>query len=168
MELPGLHESEITAYVLDDTPPVLSMGQRCREMGYGFHWEPYEERPTLLLPDKSIIFLDVDHNVPYIPAYVGRTEVALPATTITGGASSQASDPGEALGAAGDDDEDVPSSSEDGRSGEAGTPSNEDSGVSDRWFSSDSQYVLSVPNSDITGDVEGSSQMTVITPLTEE
>ena len=101
MELPGLHESEITAYVLDDIPPVLSMGQRCREMGYGFHWEPYEERPTLLLPDKSIIFLDVDHNVPYIPAYVGRTEVALPATTITGGRIVTCQRAGRSLGRGG-------------------------------------------------------------------
>ncbi len=32
-------------YILDSTPAVLSIGRRCVELGYAFHWEPYSLAP---------------------------------------------------------------------------------------------------------------------------
>ena len=32
-------------YILDSTPDVLSIGRRCVEDGYAFHWEPYSLAP---------------------------------------------------------------------------------------------------------------------------
>ena len=40
MAVPELGEF-IEALVLDSTPSVLSVGLRCMEYGYGFHWEPF-------------------------------------------------------------------------------------------------------------------------------
>jgi len=36
--LPG----DAEAHILESTPTVLSMGKRCMEMGYGFHWYPHK------------------------------------------------------------------------------------------------------------------------------
>ena len=43
-----------TAFVLPDTPWVLSVGLRCQELGYGFHWFPYST-PYLTLPNGTRI-----------------------------------------------------------------------------------------------------------------
>ena len=32
----------IDAVLLKSTPPVLSIGKRCMNQGYGFYWPPYE------------------------------------------------------------------------------------------------------------------------------
>ncbi len=37
-------------YVLDSTPDVLSIGRRCVEDGYEFHWGPYSLHPTITTP----------------------------------------------------------------------------------------------------------------------
>ena len=47
--MPALSE-EIVPYVLDDTPPVLSVGLRCKHYGYEFHWFQHRS-PFLVTPD---------------------------------------------------------------------------------------------------------------------
>ena len=54
-----------TAIVLDDCPSVLSLGKKCMEEGFGFHWEPYG-KPTLVLPSGKTISLQVEHYVPVL------------------------------------------------------------------------------------------------------
>ena len=58
-------DEDSTAVVLPDTPWVLSVGLRCQEMGYGFHWFPYQT-PYLTLPDGTRIALEVDGGIPYL------------------------------------------------------------------------------------------------------
>ncbi len=38
-------------YILDSTPDVLSIGRRCVEDGYAFHWEPSSLAPTMITAD---------------------------------------------------------------------------------------------------------------------
>jgi hypothetical protein len=40
-------------YILDSTPDVLSIGRRCVEDGYAFHWEPYSLAPTSSRPKEG-------------------------------------------------------------------------------------------------------------------
>ena len=54
-----------SAFVLPDTPWVLSVGLRCQEMGYGFHWFPYQT-PYVILPNGTRIDLQVDGGIPYL------------------------------------------------------------------------------------------------------
>ena len=39
LQVKNLRE-EVTALVLESTPPVLSVGKRCKDEGWAFHWEP--------------------------------------------------------------------------------------------------------------------------------
>ena len=55
----------IDALLLDQTPPVLSVGARCMKLGYSFHW-PAGKSPYLVHPDQSRIDLEVIGNVPYL------------------------------------------------------------------------------------------------------
>ncbi len=66
----GDFDEEITPYLLASTPCVLSVGRRCREYGYSFHWiggkwpffvapkQPGEKQP-------KIILLTVVDDIPY-------------------------------------------------------------------------------------------------------
>ena len=40
-------ESNVSSYTLEDTPNVLNVGTRCKDEGYGFHWEPWSDKPYL-------------------------------------------------------------------------------------------------------------------------
>ena len=72
---PLLYENGTKVHVLESTPDVLSIGKRCVELGYGFHWEPYSKRPYFVPPeyhfgervDDGIIELISIGNVPYLP-----------------------------------------------------------------------------------------------------
>jgi len=55
----------IAPYLLPPTPPVLSIGKRCMEEGFAFHWEAGEE-PYLVTPDGGCIALKVDRNIPFL------------------------------------------------------------------------------------------------------
>ena len=57
----------INAYVLDDTPSVLSVGKRCMKQGYGFVWPP-GENPFMINPDGKRISLFVNGDIPYVRA----------------------------------------------------------------------------------------------------
>ena len=57
----------INAYVLDDTPSVLSVGKRCMKQGYGFVWPP-GDNPFMINPDGKRISLFVSGDIPYVRA----------------------------------------------------------------------------------------------------
>jgi hypothetical protein len=63
--------SHIAPYLLPQTPPVLSIGKRCMEEGYAFHWEA-GEAPYLVTPDGGCISLLVENNIPYLNNSVAR------------------------------------------------------------------------------------------------
>ena len=55
-----------SAVVGKNTPDLLSVGYRCQELGYGFHWEPHQV-PYIVLPvGKTEVDLHVDQYVPYL------------------------------------------------------------------------------------------------------
>ena len=55
-----------SAIVGGNTPDLLSVGYRCQELGYGFHWKPYSI-PYFVLPDgKTQVTCAVEQYVPYI------------------------------------------------------------------------------------------------------
>ena len=56
----------VEPYILDSTPDVLSIGRRCVEGGYAFHWEPYSLAPTMITPDGTIVTLVSRDCCPYI------------------------------------------------------------------------------------------------------
>ena len=56
---------EITPLVMDASPPVLTVGRRCMEQGYAFHWTPGVP-PVLVRPDGVRIQLEVENYVPYL------------------------------------------------------------------------------------------------------
>ena len=60
----ALHQ-DFTPYILDETPPVLSVGVRCMEQGYSFVW-PADSRPYFIRPDHKVIELKIDGWVPVI------------------------------------------------------------------------------------------------------
>ena len=41
---------DVSALILESSPDVLSLGRRCVEMGYAFHWAPYSN--TLVLAQR--------------------------------------------------------------------------------------------------------------------
>jgi hypothetical protein len=82
----SLHH-EITMYIpqLDEfteilrvrnTPSVISVGKRCVEMGYCFHWPPYSESPFFVKPDGTRVNCLVKNNIPYLEG--GYDENACP------------------------------------------------------------------------------------------
>ena len=63
----GLSHGELEAHVLDDTPPVISMGALCQREGYAFHWPHGSERPYFVTPHKGKkIYCEVDRFIPYL------------------------------------------------------------------------------------------------------
>ena len=88
-------EGEFNALVLEHTPSVVSIGQRCREMGYAFHWHSCSNEPYFEAPDGTIIPLVVYGNVPYlekltttdpaVPAELGAEDVACPTGSLPEG-----------------------------------------------------------------------------------
>ena len=60
-------DEPINAYVLDDTPSVLSVGKRCMNQEYGFVWPPGRE-PFMINPEGRKITLFVRGDIPYVRA----------------------------------------------------------------------------------------------------
>ena len=61
----GPLKEEIDPILLPSSPPVLSLGRRVMELGYGFYWPP-RRRPYLITPRGRKITLEVDDFVPYL------------------------------------------------------------------------------------------------------
>ncbi|CAE7624163.1 Clec16a [Symbiodinium sp. CCMP2592] len=64
MRIDGLDEL-IEAYVLESTPSLLSLGKRCKELGYRFIWEPFCD-PIFFDPRGKRLKVDVINNIPYL------------------------------------------------------------------------------------------------------
>ncbi|CAE7291950.1 JNK [Symbiodinium sp. CCMP2592] len=64
MRIDGLDEL-IEAYVLESTPSLLSLGKRCKELGYRFIWEPFCD-PIFFDPKGRQLKIDVINNIPYL------------------------------------------------------------------------------------------------------
>jgi hypothetical protein len=61
-------------HVLESTPPVLSVGKRCMEMGYSFVWMN-NMNPYFIGPDGMIVELEIRGNIPYLK---GGSELCQP------------------------------------------------------------------------------------------
>eukprot|EP00439_Symbiodinium_sp_Y106_P074569 s3106_g14.t1 len=55
----------IEAYVLESTPSLLTLGKRCKELGYRFLWEPFCD-PKFYDPKGQSVKVDVINNIPYL------------------------------------------------------------------------------------------------------
>ena len=66
----ALESGEIAdALILKDTPAVLSLGKRCVDQGYDFHWcGSQNKNPVLITPQGKEITLVVENYVPIIAA----------------------------------------------------------------------------------------------------
>ena len=77
---------EVDPYILDSTPDVLSIGRRCVESGYEFHWTAYSLAPTLVRPDGHVITLVSRDCCPYLDDHdPGFFNPAAPAVAVDGG-----------------------------------------------------------------------------------
>ena len=88
--------TKVNAWILSETPAVLSVGQRCMEQGYTFVW-PSGKNPFLITPGKkNIVELEVINNIPYLVSgaklcqpRMSKKKATFPAApTTTGGSSS--------------------------------------------------------------------------------
>ena len=84
--------------LMKSCPPVLSLGYRCQEEGYTFHWPAYSDTPSLIAPNGEELDIYTDSYIPYLRTSRG---VATPAASSSSGdknseGSVPSSDPGEA------------------------------------------------------------------------
>ena len=56
---------DIEPYVLDSTPAVLSVGKRCRKMGYSFIWLAGKS-PVFITPSLKAVVLEIVDDIPYL------------------------------------------------------------------------------------------------------
>eukprot|EP00435_Cladocopium_sp_Y103_P049810 s1489_g15.t1 len=61
----GTFDKAANAYILDDTPSVMSLGKRCMDEGYSFVW-PSNQMPFLIDKEGKRIDLSLHDNIPYI------------------------------------------------------------------------------------------------------
>ena len=61
----GTFDMTSHAYVLDDTPSVMSLGKRCMEEEYSFVW-PSGKMPFMITKDGERIDLTIHDNIPYV------------------------------------------------------------------------------------------------------
>ena len=71
LQCPGL-PTNLAALLLDDTPPVVSLGLRVEEEFYDFHWI-HGHNPYFVSPDGGVVWLEVEHHVPWINNNPGVT-----------------------------------------------------------------------------------------------
>ena len=62
-------------YLFHDTPAVLSVGKRCMEQGFTFHWEA-GRNPIMTNPEGLVVELEVEKNIPYLRAGVSTLNLA--------------------------------------------------------------------------------------------
>ena len=71
MLTPGLADEEAHAYVMNNTPSALSVGQRVLNGEYSFIWIK-GKKPCFILPREGVAILSVGRNCPF---YDKNTEV---------------------------------------------------------------------------------------------
>ena len=64
----------IQPYVLESTPDVISIGARCVDQGYAFHWPARSVYPYFVTPAKEKVFMVSIDNVPYL--YDGKEDLS--------------------------------------------------------------------------------------------
>ena len=76
-QMPG---GSFECLVMPETPSVISVGERCLDHGYSFHW-PAGKTPYLLLPNGRRVNLIVDGKIPYLTLEgrqaMGQVDVAV-------------------------------------------------------------------------------------------
>ena len=72
----------ITPCILKSTPPVLTVGYGCMEMGYTLIW-PSGQSPFFIRPDGMIIHLVVEHYIPYLVPGEKRCKPQRPTGSMT-------------------------------------------------------------------------------------
>ena len=76
-QMPG---GSFECLVMPETPSVISVGERCLDHGYSFHW-PAGKTPYLLLPNGRRVNLVVDGKIPYLTLEgrqaMGQVDVAV-------------------------------------------------------------------------------------------
>ena len=65
-------DEDVEPYVLDSTPAVLSVGRRCVDFGYAFHWPPGSHKPYFVTPRGKRIELVVQDYVPYVKTKLAK------------------------------------------------------------------------------------------------
>ena len=67
--------TDIAPFLLPETPSVLSVGRRCMEEQYDFHWIR-GQKPYLVTPEYKVVQLEVHRNIPMLmvgdPSAVAR------------------------------------------------------------------------------------------------
>lgn len=53
---------------MKDSLDVLSVGRRCVDMGYEFHWPTGSTRPYFVTPDGSHVEIEVGNFIPFLDA----------------------------------------------------------------------------------------------------
>ena len=95
-----LHSDQIgaiDAVLLNKTPPVISIGKRCMQHGFGFYWPPYAD-PHIILPDgKTRVQCVVEDFVPYIVEDYGTVCPIATNSNSNPSSSSRAVDPDDVL-----------------------------------------------------------------------
>eukprot|EP00435_Cladocopium_sp_Y103_P049150 s608_g14.t1 len=61
----GTFDKVAHAYILEDTPSVMSLGKRCMDEGYSCVW-PSDQMPFLITKDGARIDLSLQDNIPYV------------------------------------------------------------------------------------------------------
>ena len=60
-------EENVEPYVVAHSPDVLSIGRRCQELGYEFHWPAHSSTPYFVSPDgRDVIKLETIDFVPHL------------------------------------------------------------------------------------------------------
>jgi hypothetical protein len=64
-----------------NTPSVISIGERCVETGYAFSWPPYSQNPFFIKPDGTKVVVEVEGDIPHLThrreeACVGEEETS--------------------------------------------------------------------------------------------
>ena len=62
----SLLEITVPAIILKNAPPLISMGMICRDNGFRFLWDSFDERPFLCKKDGPRLYMDTRHNVPML------------------------------------------------------------------------------------------------------
>ena len=66
---------QVNAKALDKAAPkALTVGRRCAELGYEFHWKPYAQVPICRLPNRKRLDVHCENYVPYISTMQSKVE----------------------------------------------------------------------------------------------
>ena len=84
VKVPELN-SRVNPYLVQSSPPVLSVGTRCIDEGFDFVWRGSKgEKPYMIRPDGKRIDLEVRDYVPYLCSKSRQSNVSLAATKSNG------------------------------------------------------------------------------------